>query len=448
MLETLHTLCQQGRLYEVEDWIRQGKPIQKPGSEPTHRPQKTALGIALETGQHSLCLLLLRNGYCPNAEAVSPFNLVLKKRRKDLVDLLFEFGADPHRVDVWRVFDSYDRELFERFWRAGVKLTRNRELGQYLADHTSNKPLFGFVKRYRTEDPQIQRQLNMALDVHTQENNEKGVLLCLWAGADPHAAESSLHYGRDDDPDEECSAAVETAAMVGNKKMLKAFKPDPERVDFDELYKLASNREVVEFLRAIRLPSKLTDILVSLSGYVNFDWFGSRDWCGAMTAVLECGVRWEPAEKEELAQMRRNLLKAGNWELSGLLKKLKNSSVCAYENFAELTRTPSMQQRMLDMGLGKPYMKPPTKKAIARQKKKEKQQEIERLASRFDRKKLYREVWERPVLEVAKDYGVSGVYLGRVCRTLQVPVPPRGYWARVRNGQTIKRPKLPTLRDV
>jgi hypothetical protein len=61
----------------------------------------------------------------------------------------------------------------------------------------------------------------------------------------------------------------------------------------------------------------------------------------------------------------------------------------------------------------------------------------------FDRKTLYEQVWSRPVQVVAKDYGVSGRGLAKACARLRVPVPPRGYWARVRNGHKESRPALP-----
>jgi hypothetical protein len=35
----------------------------------------------------------------------------------------------------------------------------------------------------------------------------------------------------------------------------------------------------------------------------------------------------------------------------------------------------------------------------------------------------------------------------KVCRKLQVPIPQRGYWARIQYGQHIARPKLPRLPD-
>lgn len=63
---------------------------------------------------------------------------------------------------------------------------------------------------------------------------------------------------------------------------------------------------------------------------------------------------------------------------------------------------------------------------------------------RFTREKLYEEVWTRPVTQLAKEIGVSDVALAKICRKLNVPVPPRGYWARIAAGHPSKRPALPT----
>jgi hypothetical protein len=50
-----------------------------------------------------------------------------------------------------------------------------------------------------------------------------------------------------------------------------------------------------------------------------------------------------------------------------------------------------------------------------------------------------------PVDKLAKEWGLSGRGLAKACRRLQIPVPPRGYWARVAAGQRVRRPKLPAL---
>lgn len=62
---------------------------------------------------------------------------------------------------------------------------------------------------------------------------------------------------------------------------------------------------------------------------------------------------------------------------------------------------------------------------------------------KISRKDLYELVWSKPIQELAMDFGISGVALAKRCRRLGVPVPGRGYWARVDAGQTPHRPALP-----
>ena len=62
----------------------------------------------------------------------------------------------------------------------------------------------------------------------------------------------------------------------------------------------------------------------------------------------------------------------------------------------------------------------------------------------YEREKLYEEVWKEPVRVVANRYGVSNVALAKACRKLAVPLPPRGYWARIQAGRKAPpRPPLP-----
>jgi hypothetical protein len=63
------------------------------------------------------------------------------------------------------------------------------------------------------------------------------------------------------------------------------------------------------------------------------------------------------------------------------------------------------------------------------------------------RESLYEQVWREPVLKVATRYQISGTALAKICRKLQVPVPPPGYWARKLHGYTPERPDLPSLPD-
>lgn len=67
---------------------------------------------------------------------------------------------------------------------------------------------------------------------------------------------------------------------------------------------------------------------------------------------------------------------------------------------------------------------------------------------KYDRGKLYREVWTKPVTDVAKQYGVSNVALSKTCRSLKIPLPYRGYWAEVRAGKKVSIPALPEYKEI
>jgi hypothetical protein len=58
------------------------------------------------------------------------------------------------------------------------------------------------------------------------------------------------------------------------------------------------------------------------------------------------------------------------------------------------------------------------------------------------REELYQLVWSLPITALAARYGVSGVALAKLCRRRQVPVPPRGYWAKHKAGHRVSRPPL------
>lgn len=59
------------------------------------------------------------------------------------------------------------------------------------------------------------------------------------------------------------------------------------------------------------------------------------------------------------------------------------------------------------------------------------------------RQDLYEEIWTDPVTVVARRYGLSDVGLAKLCRRMGVPIPPRGYWAKLRSGAKVKKTRLP-----
>lgn len=63
----------------------------------------------------------------------------------------------------------------------------------------------------------------------------------------------------------------------------------------------------------------------------------------------------------------------------------------------------------------------------------------------YERNKLYEEVWNAPVTKIAKSYGVSDVAIKKICKSMNIPTPPLGYWAKIKAGQKIKKEPLPKV---
>jgi hypothetical protein len=66
----------------------------------------------------------------------------------------------------------------------------------------------------------------------------------------------------------------------------------------------------------------------------------------------------------------------------------------------------------------------------------------------YNRNTLYTEVWNEPMLKVAKRYGVSDVALAKTCRKLNVPLPGVGYWTKKQFGKEPPTPPLPKMEQV
>lgn len=58
------------------------------------------------------------------------------------------------------------------------------------------------------------------------------------------------------------------------------------------------------------------------------------------------------------------------------------------------------------------------------------------------RSKLYAMVWSKPMTRLAKEFDISDVGLAKACRKNDIPLPPRGYWAKLEAGQEIEATPL------
>ncbi len=61
---------------------------------------------------------------------------------------------------------------------------------------------------------------------------------------------------------------------------------------------------------------------------------------------------------------------------------------------------------------------------------------------KFLRKDLYDEVWSQPMSKLAKKYHLSNVGLAKICNKKNIPIPGRGYWAKLAHGHKVRRKPL------
>ncbi len=62
---------------------------------------------------------------------------------------------------------------------------------------------------------------------------------------------------------------------------------------------------------------------------------------------------------------------------------------------------------------------------------------------RISRDRLYELVWQQPMQHLAKEVGISDVAVAKHCRKAGIPLPPRGYWAKLQAGKPVRRTPLP-----
>jgi len=151
------------------------------------------------------------------------------------------------------------------------------------------------------------------------------------------------------------------------------------------------------------------------------------------------------------------------------MKLLATADYCSPEILKELARTPSMRVRMKKVGFMPPSHD--EKRRFDQVRPTRSREVLKKFAVeipkppplplpqsvwvghwqpngreiKIGRAELFERVWSLPMSKLAEGWGISGNGLKKVCRRVQIPVPPRGYWAKLKAGHRVKRPSLPAL---
>jgi hypothetical protein len=357
-IEPLVRLCQRGKLYAVERWIAEGQPIQAAKSYVKGRRQlPSPLEIALESDQYALVELLLCNGYRTELEVESPLARALRKRSRDLLDLLLDWGSDPLRVEPYEVLATNDSDLLERFWSAGLDLTADDQLAAYLASPTS-KPVCGWARRHRA-DPRVARALALALVQVIWKGKERATHLLVWAGADPHQRVPLLEWKRsssvDDEDEDDTDTAVEMAVSQGHGKLLRVLRPDPAVDDFARLYANVRDPDTVDFLMRLRPPEDWSAAIERNVGWITHDWLqdetaNDHRWC--LERIAHYRGRLTALETRRVRDLRRDILRMTHSDRQRwLLGWLGDPRFCDPRVYDNLVSTPGMQERIGQLGI-------------------------------------------------------------------------------------------------
>jgi hypothetical protein len=457
--------CKEGRLYDAEAWIASGRPLQvAPDKRRPNARLATPLSVCIDAGNFDLARLLLCNGYRMELEPRSPLNGALESRRWDLVDLLLEWGADPAAADIWRILDTYQRVIFDRFWAAGVDLARDGAMADALSSSTRNRPLYGFAKAYRDRDPRIQRALDAALGTAVEKHNDKAISLCLWAGADPRHRVGEI--GEDIENDEHGMTAFERSVIRDTPEYLRKLGFDPVNDDLEGLFAGARGLDTLRALVAIRQPADWTKItehfISSLAFSVRFSIRVTSFY--ELDGVFALGGRLGPMHRSLKADLRYLLLSLDDRDSKRLFSLLRNPERMDKEAFLNLIGHEKLAARYMtwpwqcgvDRALLVELAETQTVPAPVRRMAKARITPVRRIASStwlregdqeraLSREELYELVWSEPVLKLSRRFGLSDNGLRKRCKAMNVPTPSPGYWQRVANGRRGKRAPLPPL---
>ena len=153
------------------------------------------------------------------------------------------------------MIDTYRSDLIDRFWKVGLDYTADPAFVTYLA-HTVNKPLYGWLRRNRS-DQRLQDTLDVALLEAVTEDREVPVHLLLWAGADPHRKVPSVRELGDpeawEDP-EMLSSSAEQAILYGRHQLFRVLRVGT-MPDLEDQMAHAHDTSTLEMLVALRPPS-------------------------------------------------------------------------------------------------------------------------------------------------------------------------------------------------
>lgn len=340
-------LCRGGKLFAVQQWIREGRPCRMPAGNFATSP----IRVAIEQGFHSLAEVLLRENVLDQEEKNDALVRAVDRRNLDVVELLVQYGADPRAVDFETVLWSRHPGIMRWFVAHGLDL--ESDYGIARAFRAKHREFLGTYLSIRDQVPTAAKQAAMALRYHAADGNLKWVSLLLWAGADPRLPVPRLD---DSEVDEEnLESALATAVGRGQFEVVKRIKIDPAR---DDMTALANSRCFWPNPNLLELLIKLGADVRKRRGAINsafsaFEWSldpyfrnhsRTEDALRCIEILAANGARWRPKDSYNFSCLRRALAKIEVYEAIRHLQQIVKTGAIDQPVFQELMRTPRMKE--------------------------------------------------------------------------------------------------------
>lgn len=380
-LQPLRDLCDAGHLFEVQDWIRSGKPVNLPLPTRKGKQPRSPLQIAVRRGFHSLVQVLLEGGAMQEpADHNAPMAIALESRRFDMVRLLMDHGFDPMSIDRDRVLHSWSADSVSLFIERGLDVVSGDALAAALCDRI--RTLVNVVKYWIPTRPKFAEQANIALRNFCFENSARWVGLLLWAGADPLARGTCIPGEAPDQSEHggEGLTAVEWAATNKSYEVLKMkrirdlFQGEVARDHLGYLCR-GEGLKLLERLLASGLDPNdpktggspaFAQCLAEFEGWCwngywslsqrsfhadrrekrQADCTETREIMKAIHLLAIHGAKWKPVDKKEIRIARKPLLGLKPGYTVEFVWIMKKYSGCSKVDVTELLRTPAMKAHL------------------------------------------------------------------------------------------------------
>ena len=491
--EEFRCLVSNGMLFEVIEWIDQGKATLRPENKKT-----SAFAVAVLAPNLSMVRVLWERGWQDRVEVVRALGSVAWERNSlIMMRYLLEQGCPVDQVTGYDLCLFHDLGLVRLGMSRGVSILEPDGWASAFIS-AGSRPLIRLYLEERDRIPGLQRDAVLALCECIKESRLRAVGLLKWAGVDPLGP--APRYGSWADPEDDWCGfpALRLCDAKKANEILKLLKLKPTDAQWFDLVERAASAwsEILEDILALRRdpsgtlrasPDRATALLRSLLRSLCWSWgrYFERDqrivdFCQRLLAM---GVQLWWDEDDGMASFRRYLYRSEQKNL--VFKVLSRAAEVAEDRSradrVELVRPPKMRELVIShdamilrhLGLSGPadYDPPPVRRqpvpvpAQAAQgprprdvqaaplprpvtdpvPTKQKPPRGHMLAypkgKVLTRSHVYEAVWSKPVMHVAKEYGISGSMLARICTHLNIPRPPRGYWARPAKA----RPRKPSL---